>query len=415
MDFNKLVARGKAILLTPKSEWPVISAESDSVAGLYRNYIVWLAAIPAVFGFIKGSLIGYGAFGIHMRSGIGAGLVGMVTTYLLTLIAVYVIMLIIDALAPTFGAQKNQVQALKVVGYAFTASWLAGIGLILPWIGGLIAIVGGIYSIYLLYLGLPATMKCAPEKAVGYTAVTVVISIVLMWVLAIVSAGMTGVSRLAHPGFADSSGSVEIDKDSTLGKLDAWTKKMQAASDKLEQAQKSGDSNAQGEALGNVIGTALTGGAKVEALAPDMLKPFVPATLAGWSRSDFSAERNGAMGMQVSTAKGTYKGDGGQELELEITDMGSAKGLLALAGFANVAQDRETDHGYEKTYRADGRLIHEEWDGQSHHGEYGIVLGDRFTVKVSGNADSIDRIKQAVASIDLAGLERLKDQGVTKD
>jgi len=40
------------------------------------------------------------------------------------------------------------------------------------------------------------------------------------------------------------------------------------------------------------------------------------------------------------------------------------------------------------------------------------VLGDRFTVKLSGNADSIDQLKGAVGSINLAGLEALKAQGV---
>src|SRR5690606_29187893 len=64
MDFNKLIARIKAILTTPKTEWPVIAAESETVAGLYKNYILVLAAIPAVMGFIKSSIIGYSLFGI---------------------------------------------------------------------------------------------------------------------------------------------------------------------------------------------------------------------------------------------------------------------------------------------------------------------------------------------------------------
>ena len=49
MDFNKLIARVKGILLTPKTEWPVIAGESTTVADLYKGYIVWLAAIPPIF------------------------------------------------------------------------------------------------------------------------------------------------------------------------------------------------------------------------------------------------------------------------------------------------------------------------------------------------------------------------------
>jgi hypothetical protein len=51
VDFNKLIARVKGILLTPKTEWPVIAGESTTVADLYKGYIVWLAAIPPIFTF----------------------------------------------------------------------------------------------------------------------------------------------------------------------------------------------------------------------------------------------------------------------------------------------------------------------------------------------------------------------------
>jgi len=49
VDFNKLIARIKGILLTPKTEWPVIAGETTTVADLYKGYIVWLAAIPPIF------------------------------------------------------------------------------------------------------------------------------------------------------------------------------------------------------------------------------------------------------------------------------------------------------------------------------------------------------------------------------
>ena len=419
MDFNKLIARVKAILATPKTEWPVIAAEPATVADLYKNYIIWLAAVPAVCQFIKGSFIGYGAFGISYRTPIGAGITGMIVGYALTLALVYVVALIVDALAPTFSGQKNQVQALKTVAYAWTASWVGGIGVLIPWLGVLIILAALIYGIYLLYLGLPNTMKCPPDKAGGYTAVTIIIAIVLSWIIGIVVAGIVGTGAFmsgatTHSMSGIGGGDVTIDKDSALGKLDAWSKKMEAAGKQMESAQKSGDANAQSDALAKVVGTALGGGDQVEALAPDVLKPFVPETLGGMKRTDFSAERNGAIGMQVSEAHATYSDGSARSLRLEVTDTGSAKGIMSLAGWAAVQNDRETDHGYEKTYKQNGRLVHEQWDNQTKYGEYGIVLGDRFAVKVSGNADSIDQLKAAVASVNLAGLEALKDFGVKK-
>lgn len=415
MDFNKLIARVKAILVTPKTEWPIIGAEPATVADLYKNYIIWLAAIPAVFGFIKGSLIGYGALDITVRTPIGAGITGMIVGYVLTLVLVYVVALIVDALAPTFGGLKSQVQAVKVVAYAYTASWVASIGLLVPWLGLLILLAGGIYGIYLLYIGLPHTMRCPPEKAAGYTAVTIILAIILGWIVAIVVAGIagTGAAISGMSGINNNSSNVTIDEDSPLGKLAALGASMEAAGKQMEEAQKSGDAGAQGEAVGKMMGAMFGGGAQVEALAPSVLKPFVPDTLAGLARTSVSAERNGAMGMQISEAKGRYS-DGSRSLDLEISDLGSAKGMLALAGWAGVGNEKITDDGYEKTFKQDGRLIHEQWDGGTNYGEYSVVLGDRFTVKVSGNADSIDEIKAAVGSVDLAGLEALKNEGVKK-
>lgn len=410
---NKLIARVKAILMSPKTEWPVIASEPATVADLYKNYIVLLAAIPAIVGFVKGSLIGYSGFGVHVRAPFGTGLTTAIVTYLLTLALVYVVALIVDALAPTFGGQKNPVQALKAVAYSYTASWVASIALVLPVIGWLVAIAGGIYGIYLLYLGLPATMKAQPDKAVGYTVVTIILAILLNWVVVLVVAGIGGTAAITQATLGDGNGSiVTVDGDSALGKLDAWSKKMEAAGDKLEAAQKSGDADAQAAALGAVVGTALGGGAQVEALAPDLLKPFVPETLAGLARTEISAERNGALGMQVSEARATYSDGADRRLHLEVIDMGSAKGLMGLAGLAGVESERQTAHGYEKTYKQDGRIVQEQWDSQGRHGEYSIVLGNRFNVKVSGDADNLEQIKAAAASLDLAGLEALKDHGV---
>lgn len=422
-DFSKLIARAKNILLTPKTEWPVIAAEPETVQGLYIKYILVLAAIPAVFGFIKNSLIGHTWFGVTVHTPIGAGIAGMIVYYALSLVMVFVMALIIDALAGTFGAQKNQIQALKTVAYAYTASWIAGIGVILGLaLGGLLMLAGGIYAIYLLYLGLPNTMKCPPDKAGGYTAVSIICAIVLGWVMMLVVGGIVGVGAMSG-GFApggsvhlgSSNGSeVTIDTNSALGKLAAIGQQAERASKKLDAAQKTGDANAQAAAAGQMMGALLGGGDKVEALAPEALKPFVPETLAGLKRTDVSAERNGAMGMQFSQANANYTDEAGHSLHLEIGDMGSAKGLTALAGWAGVESSKETDHGYDKTYQQNGRLTHEEWNTQSKYGEYSIVLGDRFTVKVTGNVDSIDQLKGAVGSLNLGGLEALKNQGVTK-
>jgi len=418
MDFGKIIERIKAILTTPRTEWPAAAAEPATVQSLYAGYIAIVAALPIISGFIKGSLIGTSAFGITVRTPIGMGIVGMVLQYVLALVIVYVVALIINALAPTFGGQKDMVQALKTVAYAWTASWIAGIAVIVPWLGWLIAIAGAVYAIYLLYLGLPHTMKCPPEKAGGYTAVSVIIAIVLSWIVGAIVVGVVGTAAMTGAAMGgmhvtgSNGDSVTIDSDSALGKLAAMGQRAEQASKELDAAQKSGDSQAQSAAMGKMMGAMAGSNGNVEALAPDQIKAFLPDSLGNLKRSSLSAERNSAMGMQISQASANYAADNGQHVTLEVSDTGGAKGFMSLAAAMAPEEEKQTDHGYEKTYSADGNLVHEEWDTQSKYGEYSVVVGKRFTVKANGNVDSIDQLKQAVASIDLGKLESLKDAGV---
>lgn len=416
VDLNKLIARAKGMLLTPKTEWPVVATEPTSVGDLYKGYVLWLAAIPVIFGFIKMSLIGVSIpFAGTVRTAVGAGLMSSIVGYVLGLVGVYIVALIVDALAPTFGGQKNRVQAFKAVAFAYTATWVAGVAQVLPFLGVLILLAGAVYSIYLLYLGLPHTMKCPPDKAAGYTAVTIIIAIVLGFVVASIVGGVAGVGAFSSGAVlsgANNDDDVVFDKDSPIGKLEEWSKGVEEASKKFEAAEKSGDADAQADALKAMMGAALGGGDQVESLPTERLKSFLPETLAGMNRSDISVERSNAMGLQITEGRASYSNEEGRTLNLEITDAGTAKGLLALAEWSGMENERETDTGYEKTYRRDGRLVHEQWDRSNQFGEYAVVLGDRFTVKVSGGADSVDELKAAAAELDLRQLEALKDEGV---
>jgi hypothetical protein len=180
------VERVKRILLSPRTEWEVIDAEPTTLATLYTGYVMPLAAIGPI-----AQVIGYSVFGITVpfmgtyRVPIGSAITSAVVGYILTLVATYVLALIIDGLAPTFNGQRNQIQALKVAAYSSTASWVAGIFALIP--GLRLLTILGLYSLYLLYLGLPVLMKSPREKAMGYTAVVVLAAIVLFIIISMVA------------------------------------------------------------------------------------------------------------------------------------------------------------------------------------------------------------------------------------
>jgi hypothetical protein len=183
-----LAGRVKNILLQPKSEWPVIEPEHSSTQELYTGYIMPLAAIGPVAMLIGMSLIGVQVpFMGTMRLPFSSLLTQTLLTYGLGLGAVYILSLIINALAPTFGGTSNRMQSLKVAAYGATASWVGGIFHLFPALA-VLSFLAGLYTLYLLYLGLPVLMKSPPERSLGYTAAVVIAAIVLFIAIGAVSA-----------------------------------------------------------------------------------------------------------------------------------------------------------------------------------------------------------------------------------
>jgi hypothetical protein len=173
-----LVARVQNILMRPTTEWDVIAAEPATINGLYSGYAMVLAAIPAIAGVIGGIL---------WRHSLIGPVLGGVLGYVLNLAGLYVIAIIIDALATNFRAEKNQIQAFKLATYSSTAAWIAGAGAIFPGpLANLIALLGALYSLYLLYLGLPKLMKAPEDQTIVYLVVIIVVAVIVYAVVAAV-------------------------------------------------------------------------------------------------------------------------------------------------------------------------------------------------------------------------------------
>jgi len=399
-----LVDRAKKILLTPKTEWEVIAAETTPTQQLIVTYVLPLAAVAAVAAFIGQVVVGVSMPIIGtVRFGLVAGLIGLVMSVVMAVVMVFLLGLIADALAPSFGAQKNSAQALKVAAYTFTPVWVVGIVNILPFLGVLV-LLAGIYAIYLLYLGLPKLMKAPEEKAAGYTAVVVLAAIVLWVVVAFVSTLV--MSPFIGAAAMMGSPQVRYQKDSSMAKLEEFGKKMEQQAKKMEDAQKSGDTGKQMEAALGALGTALSGGKPVDPVQIDALKPFMPEKFMGLPRTDLRTERSGVAGLMVAKAEGVYS-EGEKHAQLNVTDSGGAASLIGMAAWLGVQGEKEDSKRRESTRREGTRIVHEEVDKLGGRNHYTVVLANRFVVSAEGNAD-IAALKSAVNGLDLAKLEALK-------
>jgi Yip1 domain len=401
---SSLFQRAINIIKTPKTEWPVIAAEPATVGSLYIPYALVLAAIGPVALLLGGGGTGFFRFSSSFLLRMA------IWQYVASLVSVALFALVINFLATNFGGTKNQVQAFKTAIYANTAAWIAAVGGLLGFsLSALLMLAGGIYSIYLLYLALPHTMKAPPEKATSYTVVIFIVVIVISVVLGALGRGLGLVGGMAGFGaLRGAQNDVQVfDRDSPLGRLES-------AGRELEKAEKEGKLDDPSQAMGQVMGALSGAGAgSVEALSAETLKSFIPDELAGLPRQNISAERNAAMGMQVASARARY-GEGNQ-LRLEVTDTGGAAGFMALAGWANIESSSEEGTRTERVGTEGDRLVKEVWDSASKSGEYTVVIGKRFIVKVEGEASSLSDLKSAASSVDLDRLESLKNEGVKRE
>ena len=192
MDLAKLIERAKGICLSPKAEWPKIAAETTDVKSLYVGYAAILALIPAICGFIGMTVIGVSMPIVGtIRTPIAAGLAQLIIGYVLGLGVIYLVGMIVNALAPTFSGEKNLIQALKLVIYSSTLVWIAGVLSLIPMLG-VLTIIAALYGLYLLYIGLPVLMKNPEDKSIGYTALIVVCYIVAALIVSVVIGALAG-------------------------------------------------------------------------------------------------------------------------------------------------------------------------------------------------------------------------------
>ena len=407
-----LVDRVKNIIVTPKTEWEAIAAQSTPASQVVAGYVVPLAAIAALAWLVGVSLVGVSTpFTGTMRVGIVWGVVAAILHIVMAIVMVYVLAFIIDALAPSFGGQKSFPQAFKVAAYAYTPVWVMGIVQVLPLLG-ILVLVAAIYAVYLLYLGLQAVMRAPGEKAAGYTAVVVIVGIVVSIIVSAVIGGITALGGMGAAGMGMRMGArsgmpMTPDPQSPLGRLDRFGKGMDEASRRMDAAQKSGDPGKQMEAALGALGTALSGGKGVEPVQLDALKPFVPERFAGLPRTDLRTDRSGVKGLMVAKAQGVY-GDGARRVELEVTDTGGAAGLVGLASWMGVQGEHEDSRRRTVTRRENGRLVHEDADKQGTDNGYSVVLGERFVVSARGHGLDLDTLRASVNGLDLPRIEALK-------
>lgn len=185
MNFNNILQRAIGIITKPSEEWEKIKGEKATVIGMFTNYAIILAAIPAIAGFIGYFIIGRSFMGFTVRMPIGRAFMWAILMYIFSLLGVYLLSFIIDFLAPNFGAKKDIVMSTKVAVYSMTPSWAAGIFFLIPALA-ILSFIAGLYALYLLYVGIKDLKSPSGDKATPYFVVTIIAYIVIAFMISLI-------------------------------------------------------------------------------------------------------------------------------------------------------------------------------------------------------------------------------------
>jgi len=191
------------LLTNPCEEWKTIATEATDIASLYREYIGLLALIPAFCTFIGMCVVGVRMpfLGITVRTPVTEGILYLIVWYICSLASVYLSALIVEKLAPSFQSRGDTLQAVKLVGFAATPMWLAGVFSIVPSLS-MLSLIAGLYAIYLFYVGVGVVMQTPTEKVLSYMVVAGLVVVVVHVVTFSVASSVFAASSVATPALS---------------------------------------------------------------------------------------------------------------------------------------------------------------------------------------------------------------------
>lgn len=171
------------LMVRPKAEWQRVHDERCSVTRCYCSHVLFLAAIPAVAGFIGTVFVGWSVAGgnsVHLVA--GSALRIAVSFYIAMLVTVFAVGKLIQWMGQTYNAAQPLAACIALAAYAATPLFLTGVTLVypVPWVNFLIGIFALSYTVYLLYLGLPVMMEISEERGFLFSSAVMAVGLVML-------------------------------------------------------------------------------------------------------------------------------------------------------------------------------------------------------------------------------------------
>lgn len=403
---SSLLDRARRMLLSPRQAWADIAAAGPRAGDVFRSWLLPLLALGAVATFIGQWVFGSGFGGFRIRPGLLGSLQIAITGLVFSLLASAVIAAIANALSALFGGARKYDRAFALVAFGSAGALVGNLAAIVPalWI---LAIAGGIYSVYLLWLGIEPMMAVPARRRLPYLLSVMICggitSVALALLLQVASDGMA-------PGLGG-GGTISVETPGGVmsrsrGELEELNRRLEEATQRMDQARRSGDGKGVAEGAGDAVKAIASIGpaADRKPMPAQALKEWLPPRLAGLERTDFEVNDGQALGIGGSMARASY-GSGARTMTVEVLDAGGVAGIVAV--IAGLAQgERESATETERSYSMGKRKIIEKHRKDGSYGEYTTILANGVMVRTEGRGVGGAALGAAVQSLDLGLLER---------
>lgn len=158
--------------------------DEECTAGkCFASHTIFLAAIPAICGFIGTAFIGWHiGVGPPVKLTIASAGTIAVLYYFAMLVAVVSIGAMIKWMGQTYDADRPMSRAIVLASYTATPLFLIGIFQLYPilWLNMILGLPALAYTVYLLYSGLPIMMEVSAEKGFLYSSAVLAVGLVAL-------------------------------------------------------------------------------------------------------------------------------------------------------------------------------------------------------------------------------------------
>ena len=178
---KKILLQIKNISMSPTASWDDIKTQVLTERELLSNYLVFIAAIPAISG-----LLGL----IFMGENFFRAVFWAVLFFGFALLGVYLTAKAMNFLATSFNAEQNTQTYFKLTAFSATPIFLSGIFFLIPPIYGLSLL--GLYGFYLFWIGFHRIVICPREEQFNFFFISLIAYFLIILLIFLLPALISG-------------------------------------------------------------------------------------------------------------------------------------------------------------------------------------------------------------------------------